>query len=202
MAPPENENIVPAPDPTRATYAALDRNQVADRDYVDSHVRRLEDRFAAADRATELLAETVNRTPTLVQIEISHVRERMDLQVDGIRQQLTDAATAREREQRDKQVAVDAAFAAQKEAAYKQDESNAKAIEKSEKATSETIATNAALSRAGLLNLEVQIADLKERLARAESLRQGGKETLTGLYAMLAALATILTVGGILLAVR
>jgi Flp pilus assembly protein TadB len=63
---------------------------------------------------------------------------------------------------------VDAAFAAQKEAAAKQDEANAKAIEKSERATAETIKTNQELSLSKIDALTNQMTDLKGRLDRGE----------------------------------
>jgi hypothetical protein len=176
-----SDDVKPNPDPTIATYDALTRSARGERDYV--------------------LSQTVNRTPTMVQTEIVHLRDRVDLLMDGVDRRFADGAAAREREQRDNKVAVDAAFAAQKEAAAKQDESNSKAIDKSEAATAETIATNAALFRSSIAALEGQLADMKDRLIRAEGLRAGGKESLAGIYALVGVIATVLSIGGILLAV-
>lgn len=48
--------------------------------------------------------------------------------------------------------------------------------------------------------LSDQLTDTKERLTRMESLKQGGKETMGGIYAALAGLAALLVIGGILAA--
>jgi subtilase family serine protease len=60
-------------------------------------------------------------------------------------------------------------LAAQKEAAAEQNKSNTLAITKSESSTKETIAANATQAQTGLLSLENQFDDLKERLVRIES---------------------------------
>lgn len=219
--------VVPNPDPTNATYAALARESRADRDYVDAQVHRLEERLVTTARDYETLAARVNQTPSVIQVEISHVRERIELEMGAVRQQFVDARLNRDRVQdrTDLQVgvinsrmdgmdrewerelishraAVDFAFAASKEAVEKQEHANAKAIDKSERATAETIATNAALARASVNGLETQVTDLKERLVKLEAFRQGGRETLTGVYALLGAIATILAITGTLVAFR
>jgi hypothetical protein len=176
------------PDPTSATQEALLRAGISERDYVKGEIRILEQRLNGMDRATELLSATVNRTPTIIQSEIAHLRERMDIQVDGIQRQFVEANSSRERQSLDSRAALDAAFAAQKEAAAK-----------AERSTAETIGTNADLFRASVGGLEVQLNDLKERVVKLEATRQGGRETLTGVYAAIGALATVLTIVGIIL---
>jgi hypothetical protein len=66
-------------------------------------------------------------------------------------------------------LALTAALAAQKEAAAEQNKSNTLAITKSENATKETIAANAAQNQASALAQADTIADLKDRLVRLES---------------------------------
>lgn len=61
-------DILPRPDPTRLTTDQLRRELASLREILTA-------RIDAMDRATELLSETVNRTPTVIQTEISHVRE-------------------------------------------------------------------------------------------------------------------------------
>jgi hypothetical protein len=58
----------PIPDPTNLTTEQLRRELSGLRDIIEA-------RLDANDVATKLLSETVNRTPTIVQTEITHVRE-------------------------------------------------------------------------------------------------------------------------------
>ena len=164
---------VPAPDPTVATNDAVERAVQAERDYADGRIAVLEERLRAIDVATRLLNETVNRVPTDVTKEVTHLRELMDERLASVAIQFKERDTRSERESRDNKVAVDAAFAAQKEAAAKQDEGNLKAIDKSERATQETIKTNAELSRADVRALAGTVDDLKDRVVKMESIKQG-----------------------------
>lgn len=166
----------PIPDPTILTTEAQDRGLRAARDYVDGQVQILKQRLEGIDRATKLLNETVNRTPTQIQTEIAHVRELDDVKFESIDQQFRERDIRSEREARDNKVAVDAAFAAQKEAAARQDESNAKAIDKSEKATTETISKLNDLLGALDRAIADKIDDLKARVTIIESARLTSRE--------------------------
>jgi cation transport regulator ChaB len=167
----------PIPDPTDLTSEALARAVKAERDYVDGKVSVLGERLDGMDRATKLLSETVNRVPTILTKEIDHLTSLVDERFSSVTVQFKERDTRSERESRDNKVAVDAAFAAQKEAAAKQDEANSKAIDKSEKATTETIKTLADSNRAFADALGGKIDDLKERVARIESVKQGAQES-------------------------
>ncbi len=99
-------------------------------------------------------------------------------------------------------MAVDAAFAAQKEAAAKQDEGNAKAIDKSERATAETIKTNQDLNKATTDGMSKSLDEVKERLTRIESAKVGATETRqtsaenrSGLYATIGVVISITLFG-------
>jgi cation transport regulator ChaB len=179
----------PIPDPTVLTTEALLRAVGSERDYVDGRIAVLEERLRAIDVATRLLNETVNRVPTDVTKEVSHLRELMDERFGSVIVQFRERDTRQEREARDNKVAVDAAFAAQKEAAAKQDESNAKAINKSEVSTGEIIR-----------GLADKIDDLKTRIGTVEATKQGGRETLSGVYAFAGFLVSILAIVGVLAA--
>ncbi len=157
------------PDPTVLTIDAIYRAIRAERDYVDGQIQVLSERLRGIDKATEVLNETVNRTPTLLQKEISHVREVIDEKFRMVDIQFKERDTRSEREARDNKVAVDAAFAAQKEAAAKQNESNSLAISKSELATSETIAKLAELFRSTTDALADKIEDVRVRLSSLEA---------------------------------
>jgi hypothetical protein len=162
----------PVPDPTALTTDAVNQAVKIGRDYTDGAVAILVERLDGMDRATRLLNETVNRVPTAVQVEVAHLNGLMEEKLASVQTQFGERDTRQEREARDNKIAVDAAFAAQKESAAKTDEANAKAIEKSEKATEKIIDA-----------LGDKIDDLKDRLiaieARVvaiESLKRGAVE--------------------------
>jgi cation transport regulator ChaB len=190
----------PVPDPTVLTTEALLRAVGSERDYVDGRIAVLEERLRAIDVATRLLNETVNRVPTDVTKEVTHLRELMTEMFGSVKTQFNERDMRGDRESRDNKVAVDAAFAAQKEAAAKQDESNAKAINKSEVATGETINKLAELQRSVADGLADKIDDLKSRIGAVEASKQGGRETLSGVYALAGFLVSILAIAGLLAA--
>ncbi len=191
----------PVPDPTVLTTEQLVRTVGAERDYVNGKVDVLKQRLDAMDVATRLLSETVNRVPTVVQTEIEHINGLTTEKFSSIDKQFKERDIRSEREARDNKVAVDAAFAAQKEAAAKQDEANAKAINKSELATTETIKTNADLFASQISALNSKIDDLKERLTTAEAKSTGGKEVVTGVYAFACFVLVVIVMIGIIAAV-
>ena len=67
----------PVPDPTALTTEQLRRELSGLREILTA-------RLDGMDRATALLSETVNRTPTVIQTEISHLRELIDEKVIGL----------------------------------------------------------------------------------------------------------------------
>lgn len=158
----------PVPDPTLLTTAALTREIAALKELV---VTRLD----AMDKAQFLFDTNLNRVPTDTDKQIGHLKELVFGRFDtvnekffGIQTQFAERDTRSERESKDNKVAVDAAFAAQKEAASKQNESNTLAISKSETATSETINKLAELFKTTTDALASNIVDLKERITRIE----------------------------------
>ena len=66
----------PVPDPTALTTDQLRRELSALREIITA-------RLDGYDRATEVLSETVNRTPTVIQTEISHLRELMETRIEA-----------------------------------------------------------------------------------------------------------------------
>ena len=182
----------PIPDPTILTTQQIDRGLAAERDYVNAQLDVLRQRFSDTDRATQVLEETVNRLPTDVQTAVLHVRELADEKHASIAQQFHERDIRSERESRDNKVAVEAAFAAQKEAAHEQNKSNTLAIDKSERATAETLNKQADLFRSATDALHAQIADLKERVAQAEAIKAGGQENRSNLYATIGVSVTLI----------
>lgn len=209
-------NTRPIPDPTELTDAAIARLEKAIHQYVDGQVEVLQERLSGMDRATELRLVGIRDIPDSIDLRVGHLNTTMEEKFSSIQTQFTERDTRQERESRDNKVAVDAAFAAQKEAAAKQDESNQKAIDKSEKATNETIKTNAELFKTTTDSLRENINDLKDRLANteaaqvsrlsavenrvtaAQSNKEGGREQLTALYAMVGFILALVTIGGLL----
>jgi ABC-type multidrug transport system fused ATPase/permease subunit len=167
------------------------------RDYVDGQVSVLEERLRGIDTATKLLNETVNRVPTALQEGLGHLQAVTDERFSSIATQFQERDTRSERESRDNKVAVDAAFAAQKEAAAKQDEANAKAIDKSERATAETIKTNQELSIAKIDSLTKSLDEVKLSVTRIESIKTGATQSTSALISVvgLAFTAIIIAVG-------
>lgn len=123
--------------------------------------------------------------------EIRHLREQIEARLDGMKdvtderftsvsQRFTERDIRSEREARDNKVAVDAAFAAQKEAAAKQDEANQKAIDKSEKATDEKIVRLEQLFRTTTDALGDKIDDDRRRQSILELAVNGQVQNRTG----------------------
>jgi cation transport regulator ChaB len=191
---------LPRPDPTVLTTEQLLRTVAAERDYLDAQLDVLRERLSGIDKATRLLNETVNRVPTDVTKEVTHLRELMDQRFNGVQDQFHERDVRVERESRDNKVAVDAAFAAQKEAASEQNRSNTLAISKSENATTEKIDKLSELFKTTTGALADKIDDIKERTGRIESVKEGSKESREGLYGLIGAVLAVVVLLGILAA--
>ena len=154
-----NGGLRPIPDPTILTTQLIDRAIQAAREYADGKDQVLTERISGLDRVVELqLKSNEAYFQTL-----SNERFR---QFDT---QFKERDLRSERESRDNKVAIDAALAAQKEASAKQDESNQKAIDKSEKATQDTIIKLEQLFATQNRAIGDGISDMKERVGRLET---------------------------------
>src|SRR5271163_46358 len=98
----------PVPDPTLLTTQQLLRELSTLRELIFT-------RLDAMDRATSLLSETVNRTPTVVQTEISHVRELTGERFTAIDQQFRERDIRTEKADKASKEALDAALLSAKE---------------------------------------------------------------------------------------
>jgi hypothetical protein len=161
------------PDPATVTTVAILRDVAALRDLVFT-------RLDAMDKAIVIFNDNLTRVPTDVDKQVGNLKEIMmglfmveDEKFAGIQVQFKERDTRSERESRDNKVAVDAAFAAQKEAASEQNKSNTLAIDKSEKATAETLNKQADLFKSTTDGLAGQISDLKDRQNKAEGTGRG-----------------------------
>ena len=175
----DTPNSRPNPDPTTATNNAVDRAMRSERDYVDGRIAALYERLSAMDQATMLRLQTITNVPELIDEKVGNLKALTIVKFDNVDDRFKERDTRGEREARDNKVAVDAAFSAQKEAAAKQDEANQKAIDKSEKATNETITKNADAAEARANALADKIDDLKERMDRSDASRLGNNEATT-----------------------
>jgi cation transport regulator ChaB len=208
MSPEESGGGVkpPVPDPTILTTEQLLRVAEAERDYVKGEVRAIEARLDAIDKATSLLSETVNRVPTEVTKEVMHSRALNDEMFHSVQVQFKERDERSERESRDNKVAVDAAFAAQKEAAAKQDEANQKSIDKSEAGTAEAINKLAQLFETTLGGLRGTLDDVKLRVGSMEAVianghfnRSDSRASNANVIAIIGVIVTALLVGAALI---
>jgi hypothetical protein len=142
----------PNPDPTVATNDAVERAMKSERDYVDGKVVMLLEKL-------EGLA-VLNSEKFI-----------------SIGKQLSIAEAQRVEQKEDSKTGLDAALAAQKEAASEQNKSNTLAISKSETATSETIKKLEDLFTTKTEALADKVADLGARVDRAEANRQGASDS-------------------------
>lgn len=200
-----NESQLPPdtpPDPTGAVTDAIDRALLAERALVRSEFAVRDERFRGIDVATAAFHSAITQVPTDTQREVAHVREIMAGALDAVAQRFAERDTRSEREARDNKVAVDAAFSAQKEAAAEQNKSNTLAITKSEQQTIEAITKLEQLFKTTIDGLGSQISDLKERVSRTESLKQGGKDATAGLYALAGFVAVVLSIIATVVALR
>jgi sugar-specific transcriptional regulator TrmB len=199
----------PVPDPTTLTTEQLRRELSALREVL---VTRIE----GMDRATDLLSETVNRTPTVIQTEISHLRELMNEKLGSLSSQADEKFTSvdqrfNERDVRTDQAAkaskeaLDAALLAAKELVSQQNEANAAAADKAEQSTIKQIDQIGIRIDTMQKALDDRLTELKERIDRGEGgstaasaqrteTRLNTGQIIAAVGAMLAAAAIIVTI--------
>jgi hypothetical protein len=163
----------PVPDPTelttRAVALATDqwrRELQSLRDLVDL-------RFSGIDTATQLLATSVNKTPTAIETAVTGMREVYDEKFRSISLQF------RERDVRTAQASVaadsalKAALQAAKEAVFEQANAAARAAEKTELSFTKQIDQIGLQITTVAKGLDDRIGELKERVDRGEGARMG-----------------------------
>lgn len=156
------------PDPTLLTTEQLSRAILNLRELFDAELRVITTRLADMDRAAELMHANLIQLPTTSDRQIIHLRELVTEQFASISKQFVERDVRTEQAAIATKIAVDAALQAQKEAANAQNDSNTKAVEKSETATTKQIDGISALLRATADALNDKITDLKGRLDRGE----------------------------------
>jgi hypothetical protein len=174
---------LPTPDPTPQTSEAISRAMASERDYVDGQLEALRERMRGIDRATSLLNQTVTRTPTEIQKEVTHLRELMDERKEAVDGKLNSAEDQRKEQKKDTKDAVDAALAAAKEAVKEQTTASQLSINKSETSFAEQLKQQNVTFNTANSGLTRELQDVKDRVGKIENLKQGGQENKAAFYA-------------------
>ena len=114
----------------------------------------------------------------------------------SIETQLNLVERQRVEQKKDTKDAVDAALQAAKEAVKEQTTASERAIAKSEAATNKQLEQLNVTFATAIKGVTDLLNDTKERVAKVESLKQGGRETMAGIYALGGFLVTLLVLGG------
>jgi len=204
---PERGDWRPVPDPTTLTTEQLRRELSGLREILTA-------RLDGMDRATTLLDETVNRTPTIIQTEISHVRELMteklgslggqaEEKFSNIQQQFSERDVRTEQAATASASALAAALQAAKEAVFEQAQAAAKAAEKTELSFTKQIDQIQLQIKTIGDGFSDRIAELKERIDRGEGSTTGAETSRSdqrlGTGQLLQVVAIILTMIGLVI---
>jgi hypothetical protein len=136
----------------------------------------LQARLDGMDRATALLSETVNRTPTQIQTEISHVRELIEEKFASVALQFTERDVRTNQASIAADSALKAALQAAKEAVFEQAQAAAKAAEKTELSFTKQIDQIGLQISTVAKGYDDRIAELKERIDRGEGSTSGASD--------------------------
>ena len=203
-----------------AQLSGMDRDRLTLRTYIDDVVRRFTEAIAQfrvevdhRDSANRQLVEqrlndldkARDDSAAVISAALRSEREYILGQIDGA---LAETRRVGDVSQ-EKFAAVDglfasnalalaAALAAQEKAVTAQNDSNTRAIAKSESSTKEAISANAATAQTGLSSLANQVSDVKDRIVRIESTGVGvaGQRTeqRASISTIIAAVATLAAV--------
>lgn len=165
---PTGWNPPPTVDPTEQSQRALDREATQLRREIKATKDLLSQRLDGIDQAVDVKVQTVTDQHHEIEGHIGHVRELTDEKFSAVTQQFKERDIRSEREARDNKVAVDAAFAAQKESAAETNKSNTLAIAKSEEAQKETVDKLGELFTTAVAALTDKVDDQKERTGGLE----------------------------------
>jgi hypothetical protein len=163
----------PIPDPTLLTTQQTLRE-------IEGLKELIFTRLGGVDKSLELLEYKINEGPHVASKLVESLRALIDQKFEvtlekfrSIQTQFTERDTRVEQTARDSKVAIDAALSAQEKAVSKQNESFGLSIAKSETATAKQIDQLGVLVASTNKGTDDKITDLKERIARIESLKTG-----------------------------
>lgn len=131
----------------------------------------LETRIDGMDKAIMLLQAFADRTPTTLDIqhEVVALRDVVMQMFSGVKTQILDRDVQTEKASRDVKSAVDAAFAAAKEAVGEQNKSNALSNAKTEANFTKQLDMLGETIRINTKGVDDKISDIKERITIIES---------------------------------
>jgi type VI protein secretion system component VasK len=133
---------------------------------------------------TQQLYREIEAAREMTETLIDGLREILDEKFSSVDRQLQLVEQQRVEQKSDTKAAVDAALTAQKEAVKEQTTASERAIAKSEASTTKQLEQLSETFATSLRAMGDKVDDLKDRLTVTEALKQGGRETLTGLYAV------------------
>lgn len=183
----------PDPDPTVLTTAQTQREVAALKELFDT-------RLDAMDKAIELLQAFADKSPTTAAVgQMVESLEKLHAEkFKSIETQFDERDTRTEQMAKVSDLAVNAAFAAAKEAVGEQNKSNALSIAKSEAATAKQIDGILASITTATKTSDDKFTDIKDRLTTIESQKKGAGDMLgyvVGVGGLLVAAAAILLKG-------
>jgi len=158
-------------DPTALTTQQLVRENFWLRELLQEQIAGITQRLEGSDKAVKLLQAFADRTPTTmdVQNQVVQLREVIMEKIEGIKTQLSERDGQADKASRDVKAAVDAAFAAAKEAVAEQNKSNALAIAKSEAGFTKQIDGLSEQNKSNMKGIDEKISDIKDRITIIES---------------------------------
>ena len=177
----------PHPDPTVLTDRAVERAIVRMHEYVDSQLAIRDERIKGIDLATTIRNQAISNVPAMVDEKVLSHNSVVDVRFEALELRFK----AIEHCFAASDAALTTALASAKELAVQQEAANTKAIDKAERATAETIKANYQVWAASHEALAKSVDALTGSVNRMEAMRLGAKDDRSGLYAGIAALASI-----------
>ena len=155
----------------------------------------IDQRINGIDKASVILADNVNRVPTLLDREMARMIALSDEKFNGVQRQFSERDVRSDADRRAAETAVNAALSAQKEAVAQQNAAYAASGAKSEAATTKQIDGIVALLGSQSTGLNDKITDLNRRMDRGDGLSSGSKNNATQTIAIIAVIASVIGVG-------
>lgn len=149
---------------------------------------------------TEQLQREIANLKDWVQSRITGMNDIIEERFKSVTTQLQLLEKQRVEQKADTEKAVQAALSAAKEAVKEQTAASDKSIQKSETATAEQLKQQGTTTITAIAGVTQSVGDLKDRVGNIESEKKGGKETLSGVYALGGFVLVVLTTIGILAA--
>ncbi len=142
---------------------------------------------------TEQLLREIARLERLMETQISGLRDLIGEKFISVETQFALIERQRVEQKKDTKDAVDAALAAAKEAVKEQTTASDRSITKSETATSEQLKQLLATFTTATSGITDNISDVKERISRIETLKQGTTQNWGLLVGAISLVALVIT---------